>query len=211
MDEARFWNAVAARYALKPVENPAAFERKIAITAALLTPASVVVDIGCGTGSLALRLAPQARHVHGFDIAAQMIGIAGGKAEAQGVRNVSFHEGTLDDCARRFAPASIDVVCAYSLLHLLRDRRAALAGIHRLLKPGGALVASTACLAESWKPYRPLLRAMHALGRAPYVDVFAKRTLAAEVGAAGFVQIAEPDVGAKPTVSFLVARKPGGG
>jgi ubiquinone/menaquinone biosynthesis C-methylase UbiE len=136
-----------------------------------------------------------------------MTRIARGKAAAQGIDNVTFHTGPFEsfDAA---PPASLDGLCAYSLLHLVRDRAAALESIQRLLKPGGFFISSTATLADGWVPYRPLIAMMRLVGKAPYVSVFGRDTLAAEVRAAGFVELETPDVGAKPTTTFLVARKP---
>lgn len=208
MADAVFWNKIAERYARKPVENPAAFDRKIEFTKSRMTPRSVVLDIGCGTGSLALRLAPFAAHVHGLDAASEMIRIAKGKADAQNVANVSFHTGPFDDSFAAFADASLDGICAYSLLHLLEDRAAALGRIHRLLKPGGFFVSSTVCLGESRIPYGPLLRAMRWIGKAPWVSVISKRTVEDEVRRAGFVDLSQPEVGAGPVIAFLVATKP---
>jgi ubiquinone/menaquinone biosynthesis C-methylase UbiE len=206
--DAAFWDGIAETYARKPVNDPDAFERKIAITRARIPPRAAVLDIGCGTGSLALRLAPGAGHVHGLDLSSEMIRIANGKAAAQGTGNVTFHTGPFDDSFTAFGDASLDVICAYSLLHLVEDRPAVLARIYRLLKPGGVFVSSTACLGESWAPYTPMLRVMRWLGKAPMVKSFSKRTLEDEIRRTGFVDLAAPDVGTKPTIAFLVAVRP---
>jgi arsenite methyltransferase len=206
--DAAFWNRLADKYSRTPVADPAAFERKIAVTRSRMTPRDVVLDIGCGTGSLALILAASAAHVHGLDLSSEMIRIANGKAAAQDVGNVSFHVGPFDDTFTAFAPGSLDGICAYSLLHLVADRPAVLARIHRLLKPGGFFVSSTACLGESWVPYRPLLTVMRWLGKAPMAKVISKRTVEDEIRGAGFVDVSQPDVGAKPTIAFVVATKP---
>lgn len=205
--DATFWNELAEDYARKPVELPAAFERKISITRALMRPDHVVLDIGCGTGSLVLRLADGAQQVHGLDLSSEMVRIARHKTEVQGVDNATFHVGPFDDEVP-FDDASLDGLCAYSLLHLLEDREAALARIFRLLKPGGFFVSSTVVLGETWIPYRPVLAVMRWLGKAPLVTIFDKATLKAELAAAGFVGIEEHEVGAKPTTAFLVAHKP---
>src|SRR5687767_5589866 len=89
--DATFWNRLAEKYARQPVAYPDAFERKIAITKAQMQAQDVVLDIGCGTGSLALRLAPSAARIHGLDLSSEMIRIAEGKARAQQVDNVTFH------------------------------------------------------------------------------------------------------------------------
>jgi arsenite methyltransferase len=206
--EAAFWNDLAERYARQPLANPGAFERKIAITQARMKPTDVVLDVGCGTGSLALRLAPCAATIHGLDISNEMIRIAKDKAQAAGAANVSFHVGPFDSSFELLEPESLDGVCAYSLLHLVEDRAAALGRIYRLLRPGGFFVSSTVCLGESWLPYRPILQVMRWLGKAPRVSSLRKRALEDELHRAGFVGLAQPDVGAESTIAFIVAEKP---
>ncbi len=205
--DATFWNQLAEEYAAKPVELPEAFERKIAITRGLMHPDHVVADIGCGTGSLALRLADTAQHVHGLDLSSEMVRIARGKAA--GVDNVDFHVGPFDDSVP-WSPESLDGLCAYSLLHLVEDRRGALDRIFKLLKPGGYFVSSTACLGGTWVPYGAIITVMRWLGRAPFVAVFPAATLLDDMARAGFVDIERHEVGAKATTAFVVARKPGG-
>lgn len=205
--EATFWNELAERYARQPVANPAAFERKIEVTRARMKPTDAVLDVGCGTGSLALRLASAAASVHGLDISSEMIRIARSKGNAEGAANVSFHVGALDSFDL-IAPGSLDGVCAYSLLHLVDDLPAALGRIYGLLRPGGFFVSSTVCLGESWLPYRPILEVMRWLGKAPRVLTLRKRALEEELRRAGFDGLAQPDVGAESTIAFIVAEKP---
>ena len=207
-DNAAFWDGIAEKYAKQAVANPDAFDAKIAITKSRMKATDVVLDIGCGTGSLALRLAGSAAEVHGLDISSEMTRIANGKARAQDADNVTFHTGPFDETFGAFEPESLDGVCAYSLLHLVDDRSAALAQIFRLLKPGGFFISSTVCLGESWVPYGALIGAMRLIGKAPMVKIFDRRTLEEEIRQSGFVDISQPDVGAKGEIAFIVARKP---
>lgn len=204
--DAPFWNALADRYAAKPVEDPSAFERKIAVTRRHLRPDSHVVDLGCGTGSLALLLAPHCAEVHGVDFSEEMLRHARTKAAAQGASNVHFHVGTASTFERD--PASLDVVMAWSLLHLVRDRPALLARMFELVKPGGVFVTSTVVLGGQWMPYWALLPVMRWMGKAPWVGIVRPDTLEAEIRAAGFVDLETPDVGAGSTTHFVVARRP---
>ncbi|HXS19490.1 MAG TPA: methyltransferase domain-containing protein [Polyangiaceae bacterium] len=205
--DAQFWNRQAESYSRKPVSDPVAFERKISVIQSLIQPHSVIADLGCGTGSLALRLAPFAREVYGLDVSQEMIRIARDKTAVQGVSNVTFAVGKVDESVP-YTPQSLDGICVCSLLHLVEHRPSVLALAFKLLKPGGFLVSSTPCLAESSVPYRPLLKLLHWLGRAPKVQVMSKLDLASEIRAAGFSELEQPDVGAKPMIAFMTAVKP---
>ena len=206
--ESRFWDNLAESYAKKPVEDPAAFERKIELTKARLRPSDVVLDIGCGTGSLALRLASSAAEVHGLDISKEMIRIAKAKAADAQVDNVHFRVGPFDPTFGGFGPGSLDCICAYSIIHLVKERDAALEQMWRLLRPGGTLVSSTVVLGASWIPFAPIIWTMRQIGKAPWVAVMKQQELVGDLARAGFVDIETPDVGAKSTVAFVIARRP---
>ncbi|HJK94054.1 MAG TPA: methyltransferase domain-containing protein [Polyangiaceae bacterium LLY-WYZ-15_(1-7)] len=202
-----FWDSVAEKYAARPVGDVPAFERKKAITLGHLRRDSKVLEIGCGTGSLALEMAPAAGHIHALDVSAEMLRIAEAKRVAAGVENVTFERATLEG-ASELAPASFDAAWAYSVLHLVDDRRAALARLFALLKPGGVLISSNVCLGESWVPYGALITVMRWFGKAPVVHSYDRQTVFADMRRAGFVEVEEKDVGAAKLVAFLVAKKP---
>ena len=204
---AKFWDAIAEKYAAKPVENVPAFERKKAITREHLRPNSTVLEIGSGTGSLALALAPFAGHVHALDISAAMIRIANEKKTAQAVTNVTFHQGTLDT-PTSFEPAQVDGVWAYSILHLVPDRRRTLKTIFDHLKPGGSFVSSNVCLGGTWVPYGALITVMRWFGRAPAVNTYDRAMILREMREVGFIDVEERDVGASRLIAFIVAKKP---
>ena len=119
-----FWNNLAARYAEKPVANLKAYYAKLDATKACLKPENVVLDVGCGTGSLALELSRCVSEVHAIDLSREMIKIANQKAADEDIGNVTFHHTTLANVS--FESETFDAICAYSILHLFDDRRAAL-------------------------------------------------------------------------------------
>lgn len=207
MPDAKFWDQLAERYAARPVPDVAAFDRKKQVTREHLTPRSNVLEIGCGTGSLALELSCHAASIHAIDVSPEMIRIAEQKKANQGVTNVIFQAGTLEAMLPRI-PRELDAVWAYSILHLVDDRTSTLKSAFDLLRPGGTFISSNVCLSGTWVPYRPMLAVMRWLGKAPRVYFFDRKTILREIAEAGFVDVSEQDVGADKAVAFVVARKP---
>jgi SAM-dependent methyltransferase len=107
---------------------------------AALEPSHAVLDVGCGTGTLAIlakRSCPQARVV-GLDGDPKVLAIARRKIEAAGLE-VELMERMAYDPA--LPAASFDRVLTTLVLHHLttEEKRETLAAIHRLLRPGGEL------------------------------------------------------------------------
>jgi ubiquinone/menaquinone biosynthesis C-methylase UbiE len=91
------------------------------------------LDVGCGDGLLAARLAERCAKVTAIDRDPRMIALA--RAQPSRVR-ITFLEA--DFLAHRFPEESFDFVCANTSLHHM-DFTAALTTMARLLRPGGQL------------------------------------------------------------------------
>ncbi len=169
--KARFWNRVARKYAADPIADMAGYEATLRRVQALLSPDHSVLEIGCGTGNTALRLAPSTRRMLATDVSAEMIAIAREKLASQPQPKLRF--GVAD--AETTAPggARHDAVLAFNVLHLVSDLDLALQTILPMLRPGGLVISKTPCLAEM-NPLIPrlIVPLMRALGKAPPVLVF---------------------------------------
>ena len=204
-DNAGFWDGIADKYAARPIDDPDAYARKLRETQEVLRPHMRLVEFGCGTGGTALAHAPHVASVLGIDVSERMLTHARQKAEAAGAANVTFRQGAIETAD--LPDGSADAVLTMSLLHLLPDRPAALARIHRLLAPGGLYVSSTVCLGDKLGFLKPLLWAMKLLGKAPPTVSFLREdVLLAEIRAAGFA--VERHWRPKPrSATFVIARK----
>lgn len=116
---------------------------KTTIKVARLQPGEAVLDVGCGPGELTLRAArkvgPDGRAA-GIDASPEMIGVARKNAAKKG-REVDFRVAAIEELP--FADGEFDVVLSSYMLHHLPDdlKDRGLAEVHRVLKPGGRLVA----------------------------------------------------------------------
>ena len=202
---ARFWDRIADRYARKPIADEEAYRTKLRVTREYLRPDMEVLEFGCGTGSTALTHAPFVKRILATDISPRMIEIARGKAAASHIDNVEFRPGAIDHFS---APdGSFDAVLGLSILHLLEDRDAVLAKVHRLLKPGGLFVSSTACLGDTMGYFKLIAPIGKALGLIPLVKVFTEADLRDALTRRG-LEIDHRWQPGKGKSVFIVAKKP---
>jgi SAM-dependent methyltransferase len=91
-------------------------------------PDDVVLDLGTGTGAIALALAPDAGRVIGRDISEGMMQRAREKAEERGIENVEFGQGTFREPN---VDGPVDIVVSNFAMHHLSDaeKREAIAAI----------------------------------------------------------------------------------
>ncbi|MEM1112094.1 MAG: class I SAM-dependent methyltransferase [Pseudomonadota bacterium] len=178
-----FWDRIAPRYSKQAISDPESYARKLETTQALMRADMTVLELGCGTGSTALAHAAHVAHIEATDVSGTMLDIGRQRAAQADVSNVCFVQSSVESYEN---DSRFDMVLALNLMHLLPDRRAALAKIHRLLKPGGYFISSTVCLADRLWYLRPVIPLMQWLGKAPYVSFVPEKDWLREVAAAGF-------------------------
>lgn len=116
--------------------------RESMLTLAHIQPGEKVLDVGCGTGTLAI-MAKQRSHasvqIHGQDAAPEMIERARQKARRSGV-DVDFKPGLAE--AISFPDNTFDLVMNSLMVHHLPGdlKSKAFAEMYRVLKPGGRLL-----------------------------------------------------------------------
>lgn len=203
--DVRFWDRFARRYSTNPIPNPDVYERKLALTRQYLKPDMIVFEFGCGTGSTAILHAPFVEHIWATDYSQNMINIARRKAVDQKIANVRFDCADILDFEPNKEP--FDVVLGLNVIHLLKNPEQVLRRAHSLLKPGGFLVSSTACLQDH--KYLRFLKFVAPigsfLGLIPSCKVFSKAELLALHQKTGFA--IEVDWSPQPGSVFLIAKK----
>jgi ubiquinone/menaquinone biosynthesis C-methylase UbiE len=126
-------------------ENPARIKMADDIVHAIseqivLTPEMDIMDFGCGTGLLALRLQPLVHSVTGFDSSKGMLDIFNAKIANLKLKNVSAVLVDLDH--GDLLTGSYDLVLSNMTLHHLREIKPLLAQFYKVMAPGGHLCIS---------------------------------------------------------------------
>lgn len=130
-----------------------------------------ILDVGCGDGVLANRLAQGGARVTGLDASAEMLAAARSRAKAAGVE-VDLVEGDAGDLP--FPAGYFDCIVSVATLCFVDDPRQAIREMVRVLQPGGRLIFGELGRWNLWAAQRrvkgwlgaDLWRAAHFRGRA---------------------------------------------
>jgi SAM-dependent methyltransferase len=94
------------------------------------------LDIGCGTGAVAMQAARAGADVTGVDLAPELIETAKRRAEEEGL-DIEYEVGDCEDM--RFDDGSFDVVASAVGFSFAPDHRATASELARVTRPGGRL------------------------------------------------------------------------
>jgi arsenite methyltransferase len=153
-------------------------------------PGDRVLDVGCGPGFYLAELLEQVGptgSVVGIDASPQTLALARRRTAGRG--NVALHQA--DATALPVPDADFDAALSVQVLEYVADPAAALAELHRALRPGGRLVVwDVDWSTVSWHSSDPermdrVLRAWDGHLAHPSLP----RTLAAELRSAGFTNV----------------------
>lgn len=181
----RFWDKSSRRYAESAIADPDGYARTLERTRARLRPGASVLELGCGTGTTALRLAGSVRSYLATDFSSEMIAIAKDEPAVRSIPGLFFRVATAEELI--LGKDRFDVVLGFNFLHLVRDVPGTLRTIHALLNPGGLFISKTPCLGDM----NPLLRllllpAMKVVGMAPHASSFGASILEQRINESDF-------------------------
>ena len=125
-----------------------------------------VLDVGCGTGRLTLKLAGKVDHIKGIDPSPQRIEVALRKLTKMNPGNVTFELGSSDDIGH-YGEDIFDVVYLNAVFHWINNKEEALENIYQVLKPGGKLGI---CTGDKNHPFTVKIIAKEVLRRAGIID-----------------------------------------
>lgn len=150
MSESIRFDAAADHYDKTRAVSDETMDRTITLLSSELRDRGRALEVGVGTGLLALRLHEAGIPVSGLDLSAPMLAKlvqkAGGASPFPLVRG--------DATTMPFADRAFGAVYLRWVLHLIPDWRAALAEMARVVRPGGVLVVSLGAFDEVGKTVR---------------------------------------------------------
>ncbi|CAM5618184.1 2-methoxy-6-polyprenyl-1,4-benzoquinol methylase, mitochondrial [Mycolicibacterium aubagnense] len=207
-NDARFWDRSSTNYAKSAIADEDGYRRTLDRTRSQLGSDDHVLELGCGTGTTALRLADAVTGYLATDFSPAMIAIAAERHAAAPIPGLEFRTATVE--ALDADVGLFNAVLGFNYLHLVRDLPGTLRGIHNLLAANGLFISKTPCLGDMNPLIRlALLPALRMIGKAPYAGTFSTKELSLCIALAGFEILAVENHAAKGDDKrpYIVARK----
>ena len=108
-----------------------------------------ILEVACGPGLVALKIANRASKIYAVDISEPMIEKAKKKMQEMEIKNIEF--SVEDAYSLPFDKEMFDTVICNMALHNMMEPQKALSEMRRVLKPGGRLIAIIVGIGESRK------------------------------------------------------------
>jgi 2-polyprenyl-3-methyl-5-hydroxy-6-metoxy-1,4-benzoquinol methylase len=165
----KFWD----RFAGQKEEIPVDTVRKIKT---YLDKSHKVLDFGCATGTISNEIAGDVKELLGIDISSKMVQAAQNNSDSRNISNTRFLQSSIFD--EKLDSDTYDIILAFNILHLLDNAPEVMLRLYQLLKPGGIIISSSACLNEKKTMLASGLFLLSKIRLIPPINTFSSMELA---------------------------------
>lgn len=169
-----------------------------------IMPGDTVLDFGCGTGTITLRIARNANKVYGVDVSEGMLKRANQNLKNQNIDNAAFIKITTLD--KMFQADFFHVITIFNVLQYIENRKELFRQLYKLLKPQGILIVAAPCFG-GMNTFSALfvkfLRSVHIM---PETYFFSIDEIENEIAGTGLTIVESINLSDLPE-KFIVARK----
>ena len=199
------WDKLANNFAKQDKKIQLTDNKDFVSTLKYLNINDMVLDYGCGSGTVSNAIADKVNEIQAIDISSKMIEVAKRTASERNIENINYAQTTIFD--DKYQKESFNVILAFNILHLLEDAQNVIQRISELLIPGGLLVSATPCLGQSKTFLRILLFLATKVRIVPYIGFFKISELEGLITKENFQIVEYELLSESPPHYFIVARK----
>lgn len=171
-------------------------------TLGYLNPSDLILDVGCGDGTLTDSIAKNVSSIEAIDISTKMIEIAKSHTSQ---KNIHFKKSTLEDAG--YKSHQFDAVLAFNVLHFIEHKQDLSQRIFDLIKPGGYFISCTACAGDHFSLLRIALLILMKCRLIPRLSFLKTSELQRCLANVGFEIIKTENLSDLPD-HFIVVQKP---
>jgi len=169
-----------------------------------IMPCDTVLDFGCGTGMITLRIARNTNKAYGVDVSEGMLERAQQNLENQNIDNASFIKITVLD--EMFPNNYFQVVTTFNVLQYVENRKELLEQFYSLLRPQGILMVAVPCFGEMNTLSALYVKFLRFVRIMPETYFFSVDEIEKEITGAGLTIVENINLTNLPE-RFIIARK----
>lgn len=200
----RFWDRVSGWSKAETTANSTLVKHINSKFGTHIMPDDTVLDFGCGTGTITLRIARNANKVYGIDVSEGMLSRALLNLKNQRIDNATFTRITI--LHEMFKDDYFDVVTSFNVLQYIKNRKELFEEFYKLLKPQGSLIVAVPCFGEASTLSGLFVKFLRFIRIMPKTYFFSVGEFENEIRAAGFT-IAESISLSNLPEKYIVAKK----
>lgn len=200
----KFWDRVAGWSKAESAVNSTLVRYINSRFGIQIMPDDTVLDYGCGTGTITLRIAQNVKKVFGVDISGGMLKRAQQNLKAQNVHNATFMKITALN--EMFPDNSFQLITMFNVLQYLGNRKGLFNQFYKLLESGGRLVVAVPCFKEMTSFGILFVKFLRFVRIMPRTYFFSIDEITREITDCGFTIIENTKLTNLPE-RFLVVRK----
>lgn len=200
----KFWDRVSGWSKAESAANSGLVKLLGSRFPVYIKPSDTVLDFGCGTGTITLRIGGHAKTVRGVDVSTGMLVRAQQNLSNNRIENVTFTKITELD--GMFNNDYFEAITCFNVLQYIEDRKELLKRFYKLLNPGGTLMIAVPCFNSKKSPIVLLLGFMGFMRIMPKTYFLKVDEMEKEAVDAGFA-IVESSGPSNSPEKFIVAKK----
>ncbi|MDR2918563.1 MAG: class I SAM-dependent methyltransferase [Tannerella sp.] len=169
-----------------------------------IMPNDTVLDFGCGTGTITLRIAQNAKKVYGVDVSGGMLERAQQNLKNQNIDNTVFIKiTTLEEM---FHDNFFQVITIFNVLQYIENRKELFKQFYKLLRPQGVLIVAVPCFGGMNTSSALVVKFLRLVRIMPETYFFNVDKIEKEITDTGFSIIESINLSNLPE-KYIVARK----
>lgn len=146
----KFWDFLSKKYDRLIEKNAKkTYDETIQLIKNELEQNNSILEIGTGTGLIALAIASSVKSIIAIDTSKGMLELAKQKQSKEKIGNISFEEGNANNLS--FRDNSMDAIICMNIMHLLPKPEDVITQIKRVVKHNGKIILPTYCHGENRK------------------------------------------------------------
>lgn len=167
-------------------------------------PGDTVLDFGCGTGTLTLRMARSVCKIYGVDVSGGMLRRAELNMKDRNTKNAEFSKIT--DFNEMFPDGSFETVTSFNVLQYVENRGEYFEEFYRLLKPQGTLIVAVPCFGGANGLSTFFVRLLRFFRIMPKTYFFGVDEVEDEITGAGFTIVESINLSGLPEKLIVASR-----